>query len=368
MHRGTTPPVGDAWRLNDNEYERTMTFTAMYIKWLGSGNRFLLGCLLCFAFLQSTAQNLVPNPSFEDSDTCSLGLGFRFPDQGPHNWFSSWGTPDHLQNCLPYGAANGLPFNAWTFQEPLEGESCIGMFTYHQNGLDQQREWAMVELQEPLAVGQTYYGSFYANAGFGGNLQNPQVWLASSNIGMLFTVHATQWDFSSPNPTYPNRAHIVRPNILADTVSWTMVSGSFVADSAYRFVMIGNFFSNAVTDTMHFTDPSSVFWWAPRGYTLIDRVCVSAAPNVCDMVNGVEQEVIGGVVLFPNPAVGEVWLRSAAEGVGIIQDAIGRRVWEGRITEEEWRLDVSSWARGIYTLQLQRVGGQRSFKFVLVGP
>lgn len=336
-------------------------------RWSGQGCSLILGCLLSVVLLPCFSQNLVPNPSFEESDTCQLGLGFRFPEQGPHHWFSSWGTPDHLQSCLPYGAANGIPFNAWTFQEPLEGESCVGMFTYHQNGLDQQREWVVVELLEPLEVGQTYYGSFYANAGFGGNLQNPQVWLGSGNASMLFTMQAAQWDFSSPNPTYPNRAHIIRPDILADTVTWTLVSGSFVADSAYRFVMLGNFFSNALTDTMHFADPNSVFWWAPRGYTLFDQVCVSAAPDGCDMANGVEQEVTGEVMLFPNPAAGELWIRGAKGSMGLIHDAIGRIVWEGWFTEEALRLDVSTWARGMFALRLQGIGGYRSFKFVLVG-
>ncbi|MBK7100692.1 MAG: hypothetical protein IPH63_02655 [Flavobacteriales bacterium] len=42
-----------------------------------------------------------------------------------------------------------------------------------------------------------------------------------------------------------NYARVYFPQILADTVDWTLVSGSFVADSAYRYVMVGNHFSNA---------------------------------------------------------------------------------------------------------------------------
>ncbi len=327
----------------------------------------MLGCLLSVVLLPCFSQNLVPNPSFEESDTCQLGLGFRFPEQGPHHWFSSFGTPDHLQSCLPYGAANGLPLNLFTFQEPLEGASCVGIFSYYQNGTNEQREWVMVELLEPLLQGETYYGSFYANAGFGGNAQYPQIWLSSSHMGMLFTMQPRQWDFPDPLPAYPNMAHIVRPEVLLDTVAWTLVSGSFVADSAYRYVMIGNFFSNALTDTLHFAPPGEPWTWYPRSYTLVDRVCVSARIEVCDMANGVAQEVTVGVVLFPNPAIGEVWLRNTAGGVAVIYDVIGRVVWEGRVTEDTWSLDVSSWAKGSYTLRLQGLGEHRSFKFVLVG-
>jgi hypothetical protein len=322
---------------------------------------------LYFALLSCQGQNKVPNSSFEEADTCQLGLGFRYPEQGPHHWFSSWGTPDHLQNCLPYGSVNGLPLNGLTFQHAMDGSSCIGMITYHQNGLDQQREWVTVELLEPLLVGQVYFGSFYANAAFGGNFEYPQIWLASSHIGLMFTMAASQWDFPSPNPAFRDAAHIVSSEILADTTEWTLVSGSFVADSAYRYVTIGNFFSNALTDTLHFAAPESVFPWYPRSYSLIDKVCVSESPNGCDMGSGMLEAVLANVAIFPNPAMEELALINAAGTLVVIHDAMGRSVWEGSITADEWVLNVSSWARGLYNLRLQDVEKFRSFKFLLVG-
>lgn len=352
---------------SSTELERTMNPDTTYNLRTRKVRWFLNACLLLVAIASAQAQNLLPNPGFEETDSCKLGLGFRFPEQGPLHWFSSNGTPDHLQGCLNHGAANGLPLNGFTFQEPLDGESCVGMFSYYQNGNSQQREWVMVELLVPLVPGQTYYGSFYANAGFGGNAQYPQIWLASSNIGMLFTMQARQWDFPLAFPPFLNTAHILRPEILADTVDWTLVSGSFVADSAYRYVMIGNFFSNALTDTLHFAPPGDPWAWYPRGYTLIDKACVSASANGCDMANGLEPVSIEVSELFPNPAISELRLRNTIGGMGRIHDAIGRTVWDGRITEGSWVLDVSDWSRGMYTLRLRDKGGHRSFKFVLVG-
>src|SRR5690606_35766480 len=148
-------------------------------------------------------------------------------------------------------------------------------------------------------------------------------------------------------------------------VGWTLVSGSFVADSAYRYVMIGNFFTNALTDTLHFAAPESVFPWYPRGYTLIDKACLSASPNGCDMANGLNRATSDNTVLFPNPAVDELWLREAFLSQGVIIDAIGRVVWEGHIAGDAWRLQVGDWARGLYTLQLRSTEGIRSFKFML---
>lgn len=111
--------------------------------------------LLCLAAKVQTscAQNLVPNAGFEETDSCTFGIGAS----AIHDWHSASITFDHLQNCQPYGSINGLPLNTFTFQQPFEGNSCIGLFTYYQNGMQEQREWAIVPLVVPLVVGQTYY-------------------------------------------------------------------------------------------------------------------------------------------------------------------------------------------------------------------
>lgn len=325
------------------------------------GRALIAGCLLFVALPNCVAQNWVPNPSFEETDTCSFGLGFG----GLQDWFSAYLHADYLQGCLSYGTGNGLPLNSFTFQEPLDGSSCIGLFSYYQNGVEQQREWAMVELMEPLVAGQTYFASFYANAGFGGNAQYPQIWLASSNIGMLFTVHPRPWVQGDAYPPTPNLSQVRRTSILTDTVGWTLVSGSFVADSAYRYLMVGNFYTNAMTDTLHFASPESVFPWYPRGYTLIDKVCVSPVPNGCDLELGMDRSQTGTITLYPNPATDRVQVSAAIGYDGRVHDPLGRQLWSGKVNADPWVLDVAGWACGCYTLVLEDNGIRRSFKFVL---
>ena len=324
----------------------------------------LLGCPLFIVPLRCEAQNLVPNPSFEIADSCKAVLGFYEPNDGPLGWFTAYLTPDHLQSCLPYGTVNGMPMSLFTFQEPLDGESCVGIFTYHKNGQQEQREWVMVQLLDSMVVGQTYFASFYANAGFGGNALYPQIWLASNNIGMLFTTTSRQW-LAQPYPAALNISHVRRTTVLSDTLGWTLVSGSFVADSAYKYLMIGNFYENAQTDTVHFADPSSVPFWLPRGYTLIDNVCVSADPNGCDLEQGFANVATSTVVVSPNPAIAELWVSSARGATATIRDALGRLAWQGVITQERQMLDVGAWARGYYVLNIALGSERSSFKFVL---
>ena len=310
----------------------------------------------------ATAQNLVPNPGFEESDTCSTrGFGV----EGPSYWFSANGTSDHLQSCLPYGNALGLPLNFFTFQFPFEGGSCAGRWTYYQNGPAEYREWIMAPLLEPLVPGQTYWCSFRANAAFGGNAEYPQIWLANDKVGMLFTMQDRPWIWGDPYPAPPNHAHILYPQILADTVGWTLVSGSFVADSAYQYVMIGQFFSNALTDTLHFADPSSVFPWYPWGYTLVDAVCVSLDPNGCERAQGIGVNGATAPILFPNPVRDLLVVEHRDGAEAQVLDALGRLVWQGRVTGGSWVLHVGNWARGAYALCLRYHGRLEMHKFVL---
>ncbi|MBK9700907.1 MAG: T9SS type A sorting domain-containing protein [Flavobacteriales bacterium] len=306
-------------------------------------------------------QNWVPNPGFEEADTCIHQLG----PGGLQDWYSAYLHFDRLQACLAYGSTNGLPMNAFTFQDPFEGGSCIGLFSYHLNGFEQQREWAMVPLLQPLEVGQMYYCSFRANAAFGGNAQYPTIWLASSNIGMLFTTYDRHWYQGDAYPAPLNMAHVLRTQVLSDTVGWTLVSGSFVADSAYSYLMIGNFFSNALTDTLHFADPDSVFPWYPWGYTLIDAVCVSPKPMGCDLGQDVEEVKEESGVLFPNPASDQLFIVGRTGAEYQVLDALGRAMAQGRALNNRWGLDVGAWPPGAYIMRLATAGRMEVRKFVV---
>jgi hypothetical protein len=308
-------------------------------------------------FVEPTqAQNLVPNPGFEDTDSCTFGLGLG-ELQG---WFSAFGTPDHLQGCQPYGTGNGLPLNMFTFQYPFEGNSCAGIFTYDAGSGQEWREWLMVPLLDTMVTGQVYYCSFHANAGFGGNGWNPINRLASNDIGMFFTTYDRPWNWGDPYPAALNQAHVLYPQILSDTVGWTLVSGSFVADSAYTYLMIGNFFSNALTDTIHLAP--DVPEWAMYSYTLVDAVCVSTSPQGCQLGQGVEE--LGGACpyVYPNPAKDVLVIGNAAGSDAVVLDMLGRRVWSGRVGHDRFVVDVGNWARGGYVLQ---VYGVQVVKFVL---
>lgn len=336
-----------------------MTSSVTINRWLSALQGAALGCLLLAAPQCCEAQNLVPNHSFEVRDSClEVNMAYTL-GTGPLGWFSAGGTGDYFMSCIPDGGFNDVPLSSWAFQYAQEGECYVGVITYIQStGI---REYFMIQLTQPLLVGQEYYASFYASPTWGG--PEPQMFLASSHIGILFTTHPRPWSNTHPWPTGGNFAHVHHPWLIADTVGWTLVSGSFVADSAYQYLMIGNHFDNSMTDTLHFAD----FPWDPRAHTLIDNVCVTADPKGCPLALGVAGHMLDAVALFPNPASGQVGLSGVPPGTRLtIHDGLGHVVLREEAVASTWRMDASAWAKGAYVLRLEQEGRSRSFKFVLI--
>jgi hypothetical protein len=78
----------------------------------------ILICLLNFNFV--LGQNLVPNPSFENHNYCTISDYFITSIQ---DWKSpNSGTPDYFRIC-----ANLVPTNHSGFQSPNSGDSYCGI-------------------------------------------------------------------------------------------------------------------------------------------------------------------------------------------------------------------------------------------------
>lgn len=325
----------------------------------------LVGCCLLFVVPPyCEAQNLVPNPSFEVIDTCPyfpIMLGFQ-NDSKPRYWEMWHGSPDYLNACVDTMA--GVPGNIFGFQHAYEGDAYIDMYTYGAGGEPEYREHVGVQLIQPLQEGWTYHLSFWVTAAEGtttpplppGTAQN--LFWASNNIGLLFTMSPNIWT-SFEGPPFPprNYAHLRAEQVVADTANWVLVSGTFIADSAYQYMVIGNFFNNDQTDTVHVTPGLS-----SGAYVYVDAVCVTTSPEGCDFGNSVPE--IGSEppwTIYPNPASGIVELitKGAPNTAWVVLDPLGRLVKEGRLEGDRARIDVSGWAVGTYIVAVE--GNRRSF-------
>ncbi len=140
--------------------------------------------ILCLFFCQfSLGQNLVPNPSFEDTLQCPNGGGEIDYAIG---WSSYGHTPDYFNSC-DTGFEN-IPSNYAGFQYAHFGNGYAGLICYY-TPVSNLREYIGIQLSQPLNVGQTYFASFYVSMAF---KHSVRFGIAINNIGLkLSTVSFT---------------------------------------------------------------------------------------------------------------------------------------------------------------------------------
>lgn len=275
------------------------------------------------------AQNLVPNPSFEQYDTCPA---YQNQVHYATDWFNPWVTSsDYFNACAsdslfptPYFST---PFNEFGFQWPADGAAYMGMCTG--NGLvnSTYREAVAAQLLEPLQPGVPVHLAFKASPGGFGSWNGNSAHWTGKGVGLKFfvTIPTVFYDY-----LYPNSAAVYLDQVLTDTANWTTVSGTYVPDSAYLYVVVTNFFADSLSQ-QQILDSAGIL---PGSYAFVDQVCVSYSPDFCDYWLGlsISEEEQPEFNAFPNPFTDHLTLEGPAQPQPLdlrITDALGRCVWQG---------------------------------------
>ena len=296
--------------------------------------------------LQSFCQNLVPNPSFEDTASCPDNFGQVSRSFG---WSSFGNTPDFFYSCSPDSTV-GVPDNNLGHQFPETGNGYCGFLTYLPT--DNYREYIGTQLIMRLEVGVKYYVSFSVSRA---NIQGYNA--ASNKMGILFsTVPYSEY---VPAPVN-NFDHIHSNAMVLDSVNWTRVSGSFIADSAYKYAIAGNFY-----DYVH-TSTSSTSMYS---YYYIDDICVSRDSLPCFGINAIfENNLSNSISLFPNPTSTNLQLLISnwqSEKMQIeIFDVLGKINFTSSINHQTSTIDVSGFPSGVYYLKISSQENSAVKKFV----
>lgn len=223
----------------------------------------------------------MPNPSFEEYIICPNAAN---QVQFANDWLNFSSSPDYFNVCTNNSLID-VPQHDFGYQIPQEGNAYIGlynMFYSPPNGIN-AREYVATELSEALTIGEKYYFSFYYNIG---RQQGSWFNCITNNFGIVFTRN----DFSNyatdsiNNPLLSNFSHYHIQTIESDTANWIFVKSSLVADSAYRYVVFGNFYDDAHTDTVRFYPLNTCL-----SYWYLDNVCVSSDSLSCNLDVGMPE-------------------------------------------------------------------------------
>ncbi|MBK7886772.1 MAG: T9SS type A sorting domain-containing protein [Bacteroidetes bacterium] len=294
--------------------------------------RNILFLIMLYCSLSAWSQiNLVPNPSFEDTISCPI-----FLDQmvACANWSSYRGSPDYFNSCGGLGLS--VPNVTFGYQFAHSGGAFVGAITYHKNNTaagGNAREFVGVNLSTPLQVGFKYYFSFYAV------LAETYTGFASNNLGLRF--FSIPFSVNHPAPI-DNFSHLHVDSILSDSIYWHKISGSFVADSNYQYVSIGNFYDYSNTDSL------AINTYSPA-YYFIDDICVSTDSLYNATWTSLQNIEPNEVQIFPNPVQDYFRFQSIhkIEEI-IIYDSRGRFIISELVNSTEGRIYLGSISDGIY--------------------
>ncbi|MBK9149067.1 MAG: hypothetical protein IPM12_14775 [Flavobacteriales bacterium] len=327
----------------------------------------LLSCLLLLV-PRLWAQNLVPNWSFEEISSCPQNLGEIEKAIGWRTFRGDYSCD--LYHVCGHPDSCGVPLNMTGEQLPSYGQAYAGIITFSEDdGWPWYlREWIGAQLTTPLEVGTTYYASLKVNLTLGWGTGFPaldRVLFASDHHGLLFTMSQWLQDDFDPVPGY---AHVFGTEVVEDTVGWTVISGSFVADSAYQYVVVGNFFSDEETNWT-LMDPNGT---NNLTYSYIDDVCVSPDPLYCAIASGLAIRPRQGFRVWTDPSSG--YLHAAGLlGLGVrhisVVDTLGREVATplALTGSDNWSVSVGTWASGAYIVVAELDDGSRIAERVFLG-
>ncbi|HRH85174.1 MAG TPA: hypothetical protein PK210_13150 [Bacteroidia bacterium] len=179
--------------------------------------------------VNAMGQNLVLNPSFEDTIPCSIFQINNYPQMPCTGWYwASGGSCDYFSEqylCI----SSPAPSNGLGFQYARTGIAYCGLGLYQSpifqpNGY---REYLGGQLSDTLSQGHTYCVSFYVVKADSGKYY-------TSNIGMYLSPNSSV-DYSTAL-NLPYTPQIVNTNgIIYDTLYWIQISGTYVAGGGEIF-------------------------------------------------------------------------------------------------------------------------------------
>ncbi len=206
--------------------------------------------------------NLVQNPSFEDISICptfsskiNLATGWDTLKAG------GGGTPDLYNSCDIFNIVS-VPYNTFSFQYAHSGIGYSGIITYY-SPIFNGREYVQNKLINKLNLNKTYCISAYVN------LSNAST-KAIDQIGIYLD------DGSIYTPFY-GVANSVIPQIqstsgifITDTLVWTKIQGTFTANGTEEYLTIGNFKTDALTNTITVSNGSDLSFYYIDDVSVID--------------------------------------------------------------------------------------------------
>lgn len=263
------------------------------------------------------SQNLVPNPSFEEvaEEFCQMPIprekfersvkGWRMPTANTPFMYSTsvdtecwgyfkpeWGVPKSGSKVV------SILLYRDQLVSPVSSGHIMAMTAYPQVAIPEThwetyRSYLQVPLTEELKEGKTYYTEISL-------LQVKYAALACNNLGLHFSdtlVRLDQydevWDYDSAThkmgitrtiglPYFGRLAlppDVLHTELLTDTTNWMVLHSKFKARSNAKYLIIGNFLSNAETKHLGVRENRNTISKDGAALYFVDDIYVGETPR-----------------------------------------------------------------------------------------
>ncbi|HLA53512.1 MAG TPA: T9SS type A sorting domain-containing protein [Flavitalea sp.] len=290
--------------------------------------------ILLLAALAGRGQNLVLNPGFEAYTSCPTAYSQIDRATGWVN--ASQSSPDYYNKC---GTPNmSVPLNSSGYQVPHGGNAYAGIFLWSKGSTG--REYIGGSLSSALLQGHTYHFEMFVNLA---NISR----YTTSRIGAYFSD-----TLISGHPTFgllPYTPQVENTGTTRfDSTGWTSVSGDFVARGNERYVVIGNFKPDALTDTLQVT--------AGMGTTDIVYCQIDDVSLVIRNNTGTGTAGAGAVRITagPNPFSEKLQIHISASGTYelLLTDIAGRVIVQTHLSTD-FEIATGQFPAGLYFYQIR---------------
>ena len=309
--------------------------------------------------LKANAQNLVLNPSFEDTIACTG----TYAMQCKYWYTANIGSPDYFSEQPDiFCGTSYVPQSGVGYQYARTGIAYVGLGPFVSTtfpSFANRREYIGGGLSDTLKHGHEYCVSFYVSVA-------EEFKYVVDGIGLYLSVDSAVDYTINTNLSFVPQISNLAGNIIYDTLNWVQISGTYIANGGEKYLTIGNFKDNANTmiDSINNSVPQSQY----ESYLFIDDV------SVIDCTVGISEvnDNLSVDKLYPNPANTVVYYENelAADESGKIKlmDMLGKEIKEYNLTKGSnlISIPVSDLAKGIYMIKIKINGRADENKKLLI--
>ncbi|MDP2386454.1 MAG: T9SS type A sorting domain-containing protein [Bacteroidota bacterium] len=304
--------------------------------------------LFLFSVCGYSQTNLVPNPSFEDTIACPWSddkINFAI------GWFKpTVGTSDLIHSC-----SFGIPQNYFGYQNARTGNAYGGLYSYHPIWQDSSyREYMSIKLIDSLEAGKKYNVEFYVNRS------------DSSHYATILGAYLSSDSIYSNSATNLNYLpQMEQTGAIIEKVLWFKLSYEYIAAGGEKYLTIGNFRNDSMSDTLNTNDGGNTGnqdYLA--AYYFIDDISITE-----DTTTGIyDFSIKENVSIYPNPIADYFTIDNSSFNKPydlIIYNSLGQKLYqEKNITDKSKTIDATLFSKGILFFTIKSNNQTSNYKLL----